>query len=129
MSERKAPLDRIHIRDLALRCIVGVNADERREKQDVVFQITLHADLARAGASDNIRDTVDYKAIKKRIVRLAEASNCFLLEKLAEEVAGLCLEDPRVARVDVSVEKPGALRFARAAAVEITRRRRRTAGR
>ena len=114
-------LDKIHIRDIALRCIIGVNDDERREKQDVIVNVTLHADLARAGVTDNFADTLDYKAVKQRIVRLVEDSRYYLLEALAEAIAGTCLEFERVERVDVTVEKPGALRFARTVAVDISR--------
>lgn len=121
MTERR--LDRIHIRDLQVRCIVGIFPEERVARQDVIFNITLHADYRAACASDDIRDTVDYKQVKKRVVAMAEESGFFLVERLAEEVARLCLEDPRVERVEVSVDKPGALRFARSVAVEISRTR------
>ncbi len=116
-------LDAIHIRDLRLRCIVGVNAEERDKKQDVVINLTLHADLRAAGASDALADTVDYRAIKLRVVEAVEASSFFLLERLAEHVAGICLADRRVSRARVLVEKPGALRFARTVGVEIVRER------
>jgi len=114
-------LDRIHIRDLLLRCFVGIRDWERREKQDVVINITLHADLARACRSDDFADTVDYVAIKKRVIGLVEDGRFDLVEALAQAVADTALEDERVQRVDVTVEKPGALRFARTVAVEITR--------
>ncbi len=116
-------MDRLHIRNLGLRCIVGINPDERREKQDVIINITLHADLRAACLSDRIEDTVDYKGIKKRVVALVETSSEFLIERLAQRIADLCLEDPRVDQVDVSVDKPGALRFAQSVAVEISRSR------
>ena len=115
------PLDEIHIRDLLLRCIIGIYDEERREKQDVNINITLYADLRRAGQSDDIADTVDYKTIKKRVIRRVEESSCFLVERLAQCVADLCLEDGRVRRVRVSVAKPGALRFARTVDVTIER--------
>ena len=120
MAER---LDRIHIRDLQARCIIGIYPDERSNKQDVIINVTLHADLSRATESDNIDDTVDYKGLKKRILETVETSEFFLVEKLAGRLAALALDDPRVRRVDVSVDKPGALRFARSVAVEITRER------
>ncbi len=116
-------LDCIHIRDLRLRCIIGVNDDERRDKQDVAINVTLHADLRAAGASDDLADSVDYKAIKKAIIREVEASRYSLLERLAGRIAELCLEPPRVEEVDVTVDKPGALRFARSVAVQVRRRR------
>ena len=116
-------MDRMLIHDLALRCVIGVNAEERREKQDVVINIVLEADLLKAGHSDDLADTVDYKALKKRILALVEGSQFLLVEALAERIAALALEDPRVERASVRVEKPGALRFARSVGVEIVRER------
>ena len=121
MTDDAPHLDRIHVRDLALRCILGINDDERREKQDVTVNITLHAKLREACRSDRIEDTVDYKKIKKRVLRMAESSSFFLVERLAQAIADICMEAPLVARVDVRVAKPGALRFARAVDIEITR--------
>ncbi len=117
------PLDRIGIRDLALRCIIGVYPDERRQKQDVNIDITLWADLRPAGLSDDLADTVDYKAIKKQIVAMVEPSQFQLVEALAEAIAGICLAAERVQQVRVAVAKPAALRFARTVCVEIIRRR------
>lgn len=117
----KQPLDRIHIRELMARCIVGINPEERLEKQDVIINLTLYGDLSQAAKTDNIEDTVNYKGIKKGILRIVEDSEFFLLERLAEQIAGVALAADRVERVDVSVDKPGALRFARSVAVELTR--------
>ncbi len=114
-------LDRIYIRDLAARCIVGINPDERINKQDIVINLTLHADLRKAGRTDDIADTVDYKAVKQKVLALVEGSSFLLLERLAEAIAGACLAQPGVRRVRVLVEKPAALRFARTVGVEIVR--------
>ena len=116
-------LDKIHIRELLVRCIVGIYPDERREKQDVIINIVLYADLTTAGKSDNIEDTVNYKTIKKEVLAMVQQSEFFLLEKLAEEITHIALNDPLVQRIDVSIDKPGALRFARSVAVEISRSR------
>jgi dihydroneopterin aldolase/D-erythro-7,8-dihydroneopterin triphosphate epimerase len=121
MADR--PLDAIHIRDLLLRCIVGVFPEERHAKQDVVINITLFADLSAACRSDNLADTVDYKALKKEVIAMVESSDCQLVEHLAERIAGICLRQSRVQRVRVLLEKPGALRFARTVGVEIVRER------
>ena len=123
MVEPAPQLDRIHIRDLLLRCVVGVNEDERRQKQDVVIQITLEADLREACRSDCLEHTVDYRALKKRVISLVERSTFYLVERLAEAIAAECLAEPRVRGVRVQVEKPGALRFARTVGVEIVRER------
>ncbi len=119
----EGPLDKIHIRDLLVRCIVGIYPEERREKQDVIINITLHADLGKACVSDRIEDTVDYKAIKKRVLAMVQESSYFLIERLAARAAEIALESEEVQRVDVTVDKPGALRFARSVAVEISRTR------
>ncbi len=114
-------LDRIVIRDLMLRCIVGINPEERVHRQDVVLTIVLSVDLSRPCASDRIEDTVNYKTIKDEVVELVESSQFFLIEKLAEEVAQTCLRHTPVRAVSVTLDKPGALRFARSVAVEIYR--------
>ncbi len=114
-------MDKIYIRDLLLRCIIGINSDERVNKQDVVTNVTLYADLSKPGQSDSIDDTVNYKALKDRIAELINGSSYFLVEKLAEEVASTCLSFEGVRAAKVLVEKPGALRFARTVGVEIFR--------
>jgi dihydroneopterin aldolase/D-erythro-7,8-dihydroneopterin triphosphate epimerase len=116
-------MDKIIIRDLLVRCIIGVTPEERREKQDVLITVTLAADLAAVGKSDRIEDAINYRPLKKRILALAERSEYHLIEALAERVAAECLEDSRIREVLVSVEKPSALRFARTVGVEIVRRR------
>ena len=114
-------MDKIIIKDLLLRIIIGTKDDERREKQDVIINAVLLTDLSKAGASDRIEDTVNYRTINKQIIRMAESSSYFLVEALAERITQICLEHPAVARVEVRVEKPGALRFARSVGVEIVR--------
>ena len=116
-------LDRLSIKDLLVRCRVGVTAAERRRPQDVLITVTMHADLRRACKSDRLRDSVDYKRIKLQILALAESAAFNLIERLADRVAAIALRDPLVERVDVVAQKPGALRFARCSEVEITRER------
>jgi len=116
-------MDKIYIQDLALRCIIGVFPEERRDKQDVIVNVALEADLRAAGLSDDLEDSVDYKSVKKRIIEIVEGSDFNLVETLAERIAAACLEDPRVDRAVVRVDKPGALRFARSVAVEVDRTR------
>ena len=116
-------MDRILIKDLLVRCVLGLGAEERREKQDVLISVALFVDLAKAGRSDRAEDTVDYRAVKKDVLAMAEASQYHLAEALAEQVARVCLAHGGVERVQVTVEKPGALRFAHSVAVEIERSR------
>lgn len=116
-------LDKIFIRDLLLRCIVGIYPDERENKQDVIINIELSCDLSKAAVSDQIEDTINYKSLKKEIIDLVENSAFLLIERMAGEIASLCLAHSGVLQVRVTVDKPGALRFARSVAVEIVRMR------
>ncbi|MCK5863262.1 MAG: dihydroneopterin aldolase [Candidatus Hydrogenedentes bacterium] len=114
-------LDKVHIRALRARCILGIFPEEREKAQEIELNITLHADLRAAGQSDNIDDTVDYKTVKIRVLELVEHSSFFLVERLAQAVADVCLDNPRVEMATIILDKPGALRFAQSVAVEITR--------
>jgi D-erythro-7,8-dihydroneopterin triphosphate epimerase len=116
-------VDRILIRDLLVRCVLGIHDEERRDKQDVVINIALGADLRASGEQDRFDEALDYSSIKKRVIAAVESSRFHLLEALAEHVARVCLESPGVREAQVTIDKPGALRFARSVAVEVTRRR------
>jgi len=115
--------DQIQIKDLHLRTIIGINEEKRRDRQDVLINIVLYADTQAAGASDDIDDAVNYRTITKRVIKLVEESEFYLVQKMAAEIAAICLEDPRVEEVSVRVEKPGALRFAQSVGLEIHRTR------
>ena len=123
MNEIPSYNDKIYVRDLAIRCIIGVNQDERTEKQDVVINVILFTDTRKAGQTDILEDSVDYKMIKKAVLSLVENSAFLLIEKLAEEIAKVCLGNSKVQKVNVTVDKPGVLRYARSVAVEIVRTR------
>ncbi len=112
---------RIYIRDLALRCIIGIYPEERDNLQDVVINAVLECEAPEAPVSDRIEDTVDYKSINKQIIQMVEGSHFNLIETLADRIADICLQDARVQQARITVDKPGALRFARSVAVEITK--------
>lgn len=115
--------DQIQIKDLLLRTIIGINEEERRNRQDVLINLMLQVDTRPAGESDDIDQAVNYRTLTKRIIQVVETSQFYLVEKLAAEIAAICLDDPRVERVRITVEKPGALRFARSVGVTIERGR------
>jgi dihydroneopterin aldolase/D-erythro-7,8-dihydroneopterin triphosphate epimerase len=119
----RCALDKILIKDLLVRCIIGVTDEERREKQDVVINLALSADLAAAGQHDRLDESINYRSIKKQILAVVEPSTYHLVEALAERIAAECLKEARVREVEVTVEKPSALRFARTVGVQIARRR------
>ncbi len=123
MKDENGKMGKILIRDLLLRCIIGINEFERKDKQDVIINVAIWANLAQATETDDVGKTVDYKQINKNIISLVESSKFFLLETLAEKIAEVCLKHEKVVKVKVTVEKPGALRFARSVGVEITRKK------
>jgi len=116
-------MDQIIIRDLIARGILGVNNWEREKPQDILINIILFADLSIAGRSDALEDTVNYRLVSKKVQLHAETSGRFTVEALAADLARICLEDPKVQKVRVRVEKPGAVRFTRAVGVQIERQR------
>ena len=117
-------MDRIVIKDLLVPGIVGINPDERENEQGILVNATLWVDTRPAAASDRIEDAVNYRSVTKAMIAHLREGRPRLVERLAEELAGICLAaDPRVAEVEVSVEKPGALRHARSVGVVIRRAR------
>ena len=116
-------MDKIIIRDLLLRGIIGINPEERVKKQDILINMVIFADIRKASKSDSIEDAVDYKTITKRVIEHVEESADFLVEKLVTDLARMVIVDFNVEKVQVRVEKPGALRFAESVGIEIERTR------
>lgn len=114
-------MDKIHISDLHFRCIIGINPDERINKQDVLINLTLYTDFSKSIVTEDIEDTVNYKKLKLDIMALVESSSFLLVEKLASTVSDCCLSYKGVQAAKVKVEKPTALRFAKSVGVEIFR--------
>ncbi|HUR26489.1 MAG TPA: dihydroneopterin aldolase [Candidatus Thermoplasmatota archaeon] len=110
------------IRGLAARTYIGVTPAERTKRQDVLIDLTLDV-TTRAGRTDRIGDAVDYKTIKEAVLDYVEETEHNLLEALAQGIADLCLVHASVHAVEVEVDKPGALRFARSVAVRLRRER------
>jgi FolB domain-containing protein len=118
------PLDKIRIRDLEVSCIVGTLPAERKRRRRVILNLTLDCDLRGAGATDDLRDTVDYGLVCRQVRMLVRGTRFLLIERLAQVVAATCLSFAGVSAVTVTLDKPGAVPGARSVAVEITRRRR-----
>ena len=116
-------MDHILVRDLLVRGILGINPDERTNRQDILINLDLAVDTRQAAASDDIADAVNYRTLTKRIVGHVEQGSDRLVEKLAEDLARLVLSEFAVAAVRLRLEKPGALRFARSVGIEIERTR------
>lgn len=114
--------DKIKIKDLLLRTTVGINDWERKEKQDIIINAELTLDLKKAGKTDDISNTVDYKKLKKEIIEFVEKSSPYLIETIAYNITEICIRKAGVIGVSVEVDKPGALRFARSTSVCVERK-------
>lgn len=114
-------VDIIYISELRIETVIGIFDWERRIKQTVVLDLELAADCASAAASDSVDDTIDYKAVCKRLIELVEQSDCHLVETLAERCATLVRDEFGVRWVRLRLGKPGALRGARDVGVIIER--------
>lgn len=109
----------IRITDLRLRTIIGINDWERKSKQDVIINVSMEYDATKSAKSDDINDTVDYKALSKEIIKKVEGSSFFLLEKLAYTILNIVMTHSLVEKAHVCVDKPFALRFADSVSVEL----------
>lgn len=113
--------DRIDIRGLRLRCMIGFSEHELREKQDVIIHMTLFTDLRIGGESDDPNDILNYRTVNKAIIRHVEASHYKTVEALAASIARVAVVECGVPHIQVTVEKPGALRFTDSVGVTIER--------
>ena len=105
-------MDIIYLHDLKIECIIGIWEWERRIRQTVILDLDMAADIRRAADNDRIEDTLDYKAISKRLIEFVGNSQFQLVETLAEKVAGILLDEFRIQWVRVRVNKKGAVRGA-----------------
>ena len=114
-------MDQIFISDLVARGIIGLNDWEREKPQEILINIVLFGDLSRAGKSDDIKDSINYRTVAKKVMAHAETAQRLTVEALATDLVDLCLEEPGVQKVRMRVEKPGAVRFSKSVGVEIER--------
>ena len=115
--------DTIFLRDLEVETVIGIYDWERQVRQTVRINLEMPTDIAKAAASDAIEDTLNYKAVAKKVIALVEGSSFQLVETMVERIAQLILADFDLDWVRVSVEKPGAVRGSRTVGVSIERHR------
>lgn len=114
-------MDTIFLNDLRVETVIGIYDWERRIRQTVSINLEMDADIRRAAASDSIDDTLNYKAVAKRLIDFVENSSFQLVETLAERIAEIVCTEFDVPRVRVILNKPGAIRGARDVGVAIER--------
>ncbi len=116
-------MDKVFIKDLLVRGIIGVNDWERKKAQEILINVTVFTDTSMAGVSDDIKDCVDYSALAKKMQAHAESVARLTVEALANDLVKICLEQRGVKKAIVRVEKPGAVRFSKSVGVEVERSR------
>ena len=121
-------MDIIFLNDLRIETVIGIWDWERKIRQTVAIDLEMSADIRRAAATDKVDDTLNYKAVAKRLQQFVGDSSFQLVETLAEKVAAIVLGEFDVAWVRVRVNKPGAIRGARDVGVVIERGERPAAG-
>ena len=116
-------MDMIEIDGLRLRCVLGVGAEERRDRQDVVVDLAVGTDADQAVALDGLDSVWNYRTAAKAVVAHVESSSCRTVERLAAEIARLLVVEHAAPYARVRVRVPGALRFADMVGVVLERRR------
>jgi len=115
--------DIIFLSDLRVQTVIGIWDWERAIKQTVGIDLEMATDIRKAAASDSIEDTLDYKSVAKRIIEFVEQSSFQLVETMAEQIAGIIMDEFGVPWVKVRLSKPGAIRGSREVGILIERTR------
>jgi dihydroneopterin aldolase len=116
-------MDRVFIESLMVETVIGIFDWEREIRQAVSLDLEMEFDIRKAAASDSIEDTLDYKAVSKRLIHFIEQSEFQLVESLAEKCAAIVLEEFPVGWLKLKLSKPGAVRGSSAVGVIIERKR------
>lgn len=114
-------MDIIYLRDLRIDTVIGIYDWERRIKQTIILDLEMATDIRKAAQTDSIADTLNYKAVAKRLIDFVSNSNFQLVETLAERVAEVVLSEFHVPWLRLQVNKQGAVRGARDVGVIIER--------
>ncbi|MGI9303976.1 MAG: dihydroneopterin aldolase [Gammaproteobacteria bacterium] len=114
-------MDIVFIRDLRVDAVIGIYEWEQRIRQTVRIDLEMGADVSRAAQTDAIEDTLNYKAVAKRVIAYVEDSRFGLIETLAERLAELLLNEFAIPWLRVTVGKPGAVRGSREVGVVVER--------
>jgi len=114
-------MDIVYIRDLKIETVIGVNDWEREVRQTVSLDLEMATDIRAAAETDDVADTIDYKAVAKRLISFVEGTDFQLVESIAERVSDIVREEFGVTWLRLRVSKPGALTGAKDVGVVIER--------
>ena len=109
----------VRVKDLLIRTYIGFNPEELRNKQDVVINMTIRADVNEAIRNDDVKNSYNYKTITKKVIKLVQEGKFKMLENLTQQILDLILLNPQVEWAKVEVDKPHALRFAKSVSIEL----------
>ena len=102
-------MDIVYIKELEIEASIGIDDWEREQKQTISLDLDMGCDIQAAAKSEDISNTLDYKAVAKRLIDFVEGSEFFLVETLAEEIASIVLKEFSVPWLRLRVGKPGAV--------------------
>lgn len=114
-------MDIVFIQGLKIDTVIGIYDWERKIRQDIVLDIKMSFDTRPASATDDIKKTLNYKSVSKRLIDFVHNSEFQLIETLAEEVAGIILSEFGVAKVRLTLNKGKAVTGAEGVGVIIER--------
>ncbi len=114
-------MDIVYIRDLKIDTVIGINDWEREVLQTVSLDLEMATDAEKAADSDHITDTIDYRAVAKRLITFVEGTEFLLVERMAERISDIVREEFGVSWLRLRVSKPGAVTGAADVGVVIER--------
>ena len=121
LNRGDVPVDIVFINDLRIETIIGIYDWERKVKQTISLDLEMGADIRKSAETDAIEDTLNYKAVAKRLIAFVGESEYQLVETLAEKITDIVLTEFSVPWVKLTVHKPGAVRGSRDVGVIIER--------
>jgi FolB domain-containing protein len=116
-------MDKVIIQDLKVNGILGIHEWERITTRKILINATIFTDTSAAAQSDDIADCVNYSEMAKKLRAHAEHAARMTVEALANDLAEICLQEAKVLKVIIRVDKPGAVPEAESVAVEVERSR------
>ena len=114
-------MDIVFVKDLRIDTVIGIYDWERNIRQIISIDLEMGTDIAVAANSDDISDTLNYKAVSKRVIDFVKGSEFELVEKLAEEIASIILCEFNTSWLRLKLGKPGAVRGSMEVGVVIER--------
>jgi dihydroneopterin aldolase len=114
-------MDIVYLRGLEIETLIGIYGWERQIKQTIVIDLEMATDIRKAATTDNINETLNYKAVAKRLIDFVSHSEFQLVETLAERIAEIVLTEFSVPWLRLQLNKPGAVRGAQDVGIIIER--------